>query len=85
MIQIMGSDITAKDCNIAYTVIGKTDTLEAILIRDNEELRRDKTDNGGVEVSLIDTPPPGEHFYYLRVEQDNGERAWSTPIWATKK
>ena len=24
---------------------------------------------------------PGEHWYYVRVEQQNGELAWSSPIW----
>ena len=26
---------------------------------------------------------PGKHWYYLRVIQDNGEMAWSSPIWVT--
>ncbi len=26
----------------------------------------------------------GENYMYLRVEQDNGERAWSTPVWITR-
>lgn len=24
----------------------------------------------------------GEHWYYVRVEQSDGELAWSSPIWA---
>ncbi len=28
-----------------------------------------------------DTPPSGESYYYLRVSQDNGQMAWSSPIW----
>jgi hypothetical protein len=26
---------------------------------------------------------PGEHWYYVRIEQENGELAWSSPIWVT--
>jgi len=28
-----------------------------------------------------DAPPPGPHYYYLRVSQLNGQLAWSSPIW----
>jgi hypothetical protein len=27
--------------------------------------------------------PPGEHWYYVRIEQSDGELAWSSPIWVT--
>jgi hypothetical protein len=27
---------------------------------------------------------PGESYYYVRVEQENGQLAWSSPIWVTK-
>ena len=55
--------------------------MEVFLIRNNQELRVDTTMNGVVEVEMEDTPPKDDNFYYLRVVQDNGERAWSTPIW----
>ena len=78
----VGSDLEHDGpCKIAYTVIGKDDTLSVHLIRNNEEIRVDRTDRGVVEVSLTDLPPEAENFYYLRVVQANGERAWSTPIW----
>ena len=32
-----------------------------------------------------DVPPPGEHYYYLRVSQLNGQLAWSSPIWITTR
>ncbi len=32
-----------------------------------------------------DSPPSGESYYYLRVSQDNGQMAWSSPIWITRK
>jgi hypothetical protein len=27
----------------------------------------------------------GEHYYYVRVEQEDGNVAWSSPIWVTKR
>ena len=28
-------------------------------------------------------PTPGENYYYVRVQQDDGQIAWSSPIWVT--
>ena len=28
---------------------------------------------------------PGEHFYYMRVLQEDGQLAWSSPIWITRE
>ncbi|MCG2584817.1 CehA/McbA family metallohydrolase [Massilia sp. TS11] len=30
------------------------------------------------------TPAPGEHFYYVRVTQDDGRMLWSAPVWVTQ-
>ena len=80
--RIMGSDFSAAAPVIldAY-IIGKTDALQLAVIRDNLEIHRVGTDSGLIELTLEDSPGKGEHFYYLRVAQSNGERAWSTPIW----
>ena len=26
-------------------------------------------------------PKPGMHYYYVRVQQDDGELAWASPMW----
>lgn len=31
------------------------------------------------------TPSPGEHFYYARVTQDDGNVLWSAPVWVTQE
>jgi hypothetical protein len=31
------------------------------------------------------TPAPGEHFYYARVTQEDGNMLWSAPVWVTQK
>ena len=28
---------------------------------------------------------PGDHYYYVRVEQEDGNVAWASPIWVTKR
>jgi hypothetical protein len=30
------------------------------------------------------TPAPGEHFYYVRVTQEDGNMLWSAPVWVTQ-
>ncbi len=80
--QQMGSTINKSSaCRIKYYVLGKTDNMEVFLIHNNKEIRKDVTGSGLVEISVEIKPEDGSNFYYLRVVQDNGERAWSTPIW----
>lgn len=42
--------------------------------------------DGGFRVpfAFVDHTPPGTHYYYLRVSQENGQMAWSSPIWVTR-
>jgi len=84
--ETFGGEVQAKGAvRVRYLVIGQTDDLKVFLIRNNQEHRVDRTDTGVVEVEFEETPPEGESFYYLRVVQDNGERAWSTPIWVVRE
>ena len=78
----MGSTIdTNNPVNIKAYIIGKTDVLDAVLIKDNLEIQTFNTNNGLIEINITDSVSADGHFYYLRVTQENGERAWSTPIW----
>ena len=77
----MGSQLVSDVADVNGYVIGKTDDLEVALIKDNKEIRSWTTDTGVVEFSYLDDSIYGNHFYYLRVTQSNGEQAWSTPIW----
>ena len=62
-----------------------TDTIARIhLIRDASYIY--KTEPGRAEVKfefLNAQAGPGEHWYCVRVEQADGELAWSSPIWIT--
>ncbi len=80
----MGSEVVSGDpVHIHYEAIGQTQNLKVDLIRNNELIRTDSTGNGAVNVTFDDLPPADKNFYYLRVTQDNGERAWSTPVWVS--
>ncbi len=83
---VMGSSLTASGpTRVNYYVAGATQQIEVFLIRNNEEIRADRSENGVVEVSFEDEAPAGQSFYYVRAVQSNGERAWSTPIWVARK
>lgn len=57
------------------------------LIRNGEEvltLGRDIADGRGVRTTFEDaTIQPGNSWYYVRVVQEDGEMAWSSPIWVS--
>ncbi|UMR29925.1 CehA/McbA family metallohydrolase [Massilia sp. MB5] len=31
------------------------------------------------------TPAPGQHFYYVRLTQDDGKQLWSAPLWVSQQ
>ena len=84
--QIMGSNLeTAAQSLIEYYVVGAEDDLEVFLIRNNTVIRKDSSSTGYLQVSYKDDTPVGNNFYYIRVVQNNGERAWSTPVWVERR
>lgn len=84
--RLMGSTLPMPEkVQISADVIGKTDQLVVDLIRDNESLAQFETDTGWLDIRFEDKTAVGGHFYYLRVTQENGERAWSSPIWLLGK
>jgi hypothetical protein len=87
----MGEEFTLEEgpANIEFEVFG-TDQISSIqVIRDGEEIYAPllwgTTDHIDLNICDYDVPP-GDHHYYLRVEQImHGEyvTAWSSPIWVT--
>ncbi len=63
-----------------------TDAIAAIhLIRDASYIYKTEPGRPEVEFEFLDAQAgPGEHWYYVRVEQADGELAWSSPIWITQ-
>jgi len=79
----MGDDFTAEGKEKVRVRVRGTDVIEAIhLIRDGRFLHRATPAKQEVEFEYLDQDAAsGEHWYYVRVEQRNGELAWSSPIW----
>jgi hypothetical protein len=81
--RFMGDDFAATEPQtIKVKVIG-TAPVEAIhLIRDGKYIHKTSPGTEKAEMEYRDNDAgKGRHWYYVRVEQRNGELAWSSPIW----
>ncbi len=55
-----------------------------VLIRDNQVVYSQTPKKRVVDFSFVETEPgKGSHFYYARIQQSDGQVAWSSPIWVT--
>jgi histidinol phosphatase-like PHP family hydrolase len=86
----MGEDIYVTEApEIEIDVFGTAPLHYVILIRDNKEilyLGKDRDEGYRVKKKYVDnTVKKGKHWYYLRIIQEDGEMAWSSPIWIDYK
>jgi len=78
----MGSEAqAARNVQIEWRVEGTAPIERVDLIRDQFGIMRWECGAMGETATLIDRPPDGTHYYYLRIEQQDGEMLWSSPIW----
>ena len=79
----MGDDFTAAAPQRIRVKAQGTDNIETIhLIRDAQYIYKWSPGTRDVDFQFSDPAPgKGQHWYYVRVEQKNGELAWSSPIW----
>lgn len=81
----MGDECEADPGATPFRVRARgTDAIAAIhLIRDGEYIYKHEPGGQETEFEFVDRAAgPGEHWYYVRVEQTDEEVAWSSPIWA---
>ncbi len=83
----MGSEYeSATPPEITYRVGAPYDIDRLEILRDNEVIHSDSVGAMVVEgVTTDDAITQGTHSYYLRASLVTGDRAWSSPIWVTKK
>jgi len=79
----MGDDFTAAEKQTIRVKARGTGEIETVhLIRDAAYIYKWAPGKQDVEFEYRDNSAgSGEHWYYVRVEQKNGELAWSSPIW----
>lgn len=79
----MGDDFRVSEKQkIRVKAIGTGEIEKVRLIRDAQFIYEISPARKEVEFDYLDNDAgPGEHWYYVRLEQANGELAWSSPIW----
>ena len=59
---------------------------EVAVVRDNQYVHTRKGEGERMEFEFREQSlDPGNHYYYVRVEQEDGNVAWASPIWVTKR
>jgi hypothetical protein len=80
---MMGDEFKTTEAPAIQMSVAGTGTIESIdILKDSavvDTLRPGKPEYKG---NWTDSKPtPGVHYYYLRVQQKDGELAWSSPMW----
>jgi hypothetical protein len=79
----MGDEFAAATVPpIRVRAVGTKPVKAIDIIRNNRSIYRNGGGRREVDVTYLDThPQPGTSFYYVRLEQVDGNVAWSSPIW----
>ena len=81
----MGSMIESKGHNpkIWFKIDGTADLKRVTVVRNELDWQiLDEFDGSAFETRIVDDAPvEGESRYYLRVEQSDGNMAWTSPVW----
>ena len=63
-------------------VLGDQPLQSVAVVRGREVIHAERSFNCALQFALRDDPPAGAaNYYYVRVVQENGEMAWSSPVW----
>jgi hypothetical protein len=82
----MGSEVTWSASNgpipVALRAIGCDEIDRVEIIRNGEIVFSEQADDVFVQTVLQDPQPPaGRSWYYARIVQEDGNMAWSSPVW----
>ncbi|MBI3698774.1 MAG: hypothetical protein HY238_28545, partial [Acidobacteria bacterium] len=80
---LMGEAFAATETPRMWARIVGTARIQKVeVIRNNAYIHTQAGADRSVEFTYVDNQPlPGESYYYIRVEQTDGQLAWSSPIW----
>ncbi len=80
---MMGEAISTKNRVLDIHVIGTDNIKEIVVVKDNKEYSVKHSGKQEVRVQWKDKQESDdESYYYVRIMQENGELAWSSPIFA---
>jgi hypothetical protein len=71
--------------DISYRVGGTNRLLEVHVVKDGQVIHRQLCEEEVASGTIMDSgPDANESYYYLRAFQEDGEMAWSSPIWVVR-
>jgi hypothetical protein len=84
---LMGDEFTTDAAPaLQVHIIGTKDLAKVEVLRDSKVVASlDCKGNECKEEWKDPTPMAGKHYYYIRVQQKDGELAWTSPMWIEKK
>ncbi|MEZ5366077.1 MAG: hypothetical protein R2748_28025 [Bryobacterales bacterium] len=75
-------DVASPRFEFRIKVVGTGPIKQIDVIRNNEFMLNLQNQGSTVDFAYADQAPvKGESYYYVRVQQANGQMAWSSPIW----
>jgi hypothetical protein len=82
----MGDEFRSADVPPArIKVRGTAKVAKVSIIRNGKYVYETKPDQQEVTPEYRDkSPEPGTSYYYARVEQEDGQIAWASPIWVVR-
>ena len=73
-----------SEFKLRVRILGTAPVKQVDVIRGQDFVYTLQNETDGVEFSFVDQDSrPGETHYYVRVQQADGQMAWSSPIWVT--
>ncbi|MEX2263590.1 MAG: hypothetical protein WD696_16655 [Bryobacteraceae bacterium] len=67
---------------LSAKIVGTAPLKKVVIIRDNEYIYSQEPQGESFDLRYRENSlTPGEHYYYVRVEQKDGNVAWASPIW----
>jgi hypothetical protein len=71
---------------LTANITGTGPLKKVVIVRDNEYIYTKEPEGSTYQLRFKENSlQPGEHYYYVRAEQKNGNLAWSSPIWIKYK
>jgi hypothetical protein len=83
---LQGDAFTSSEVPELWARIAGTGPLRKVdVIRDNQYIFTQEPKGETYELRYRENAlAPGEHYYYVRVEQQDGNVAWSSPVWVRR-
>jgi hypothetical protein len=83
----MGEEFTTKERpSLTLRATGTSRIVQVDLVRNNKYVHTRKPNEATTELKYVDMEPVvGTNLYYFRLLQEDGEVAWSSPVWVNYK